>query len=269
LEKKIFTIIIIILFLLLSILNILSVNAKLIKTLKINENIKTTLTKDDDVTRMEKLPNKWAILCIFDSSGLRYDCYKRVYEILVDDLGFPEDHVFSLVEQSFTVENIRSKFAIIRRESGQDATIVFWMCSHGYAKSWPIHSYTKTYDGYISDNKLNEILDTYTISTQKVLVCISSCEAGGYAANDVTGWLHVFTHYFFSDCGGRNRIVITDSTIRARAFVDYQVKYFWEEGVSQGKSVEEAWFYYKINCFGYSVSNRPCMNDQYPGDMFL
>ncbi len=265
---------------------------------------KTIVVTEKDLSGSQ---NKWAILGVrWKSDGSKdyfYADYVKIRSILVSDLGFTDDHIFDFENEEFNKKNMVRALGIVKdaSPSWEDATILLWLGAHGCESlasgvvstvdGAPSHSFlidhpensppTDPSNIFLWDYELKEILDNYTLSSQKVLVVIEACQSGCFAAQDTTGTFHGDTDFLFTSCGGANRIIITDATAPLSGTFGMQAQCFWKEGLVEGKgdtnpingnnngktSVEEAWFYYKSRLAYLGVATaQPCMNDQYPAE---
>ncbi len=260
------------------------------------------------------LPNKWAIMCVKwrcdGSQGYAYKDYAKTRQTIVEKLGFPEDHIFDFENEFFNKDNIIKALNTIKSSDAcwENATIVICLFAHGSESlaggtictsgGRVSHSFLVDHPQNLPpaqpsniilwDYELKEILDNYTLASQKVLVVISACESGCFAAQDTSGILHGETDSLYTSCGGPNRIIISITTAPLDGFWKVFQQHFWVEGLGEGKgdtnpingnndgktSIEEAWFYCKTCEDPFMQAMQPCMNDQYPaenpeGEMFL
>jgi hypothetical protein len=232
--------------------------------------------------------NKWAVVIgIADYQGRQNDLWhpdedaKEMREALINNYGFPEDNIKTLLNRKATASAILDAIDWLADKENAESTVVFFFSGHGYrapdADNWDSDVELDGYDEMIvsrdmyglPDGLLKEKFSAF--ETQKFALIFGSCYSGGMFDDP----------YVDLQASGR---VICSATEADQSAWDYLLLgntlfgyYFIDEGILQGLaetddpadgvSMEEALEYAYPLVKAEQPDSQPQIYDGYKGEL--
>jgi len=152
-----------------------------------------------------------------------------VYNYLITQGGFPEDHIKLLLNEEATTVNIRSALGeFLSRKAGKDDLVFIYFAGHGAPEADPASKdsdgyskYMVTYDTepeslYATAFPMSEIATIFDrIYAEKIVFFIDSCYSGASGgrtfSGDSGGRAMNISDNFLTEMSGKGRLIITAS----------------------------------------------------------
>lgn len=242
------------------------------------------LAFDPSLAQAEKDYDKYAVVI-----GIVYDNYEfgvinyadrdagSVYNLLTEQLGYPEENVVILQNHEATRSNILAALEGLAEnpDISSDSEITIFYSGHGLRSAPDVglniagmepgyaivpfdfmsFDYRKG-AGLIWDRELADILGR--MEPGKMWVMIDSCNAGGFTRPGITGSNRVVT------LSSRAEEMSNEISDTERGVFTY---YLVEQGIARGLSVEQAFANSVPGAVGRGQT--PQIVDEYPGNLFL